>query len=291
MNKLDSIIKLLKIKHYIKNFVVFIPLIFSLKFIDIKSSILSIGAFCSFCLIASAIYIFNDIFDVENDKKHPIKRNRPIASGAVSISEAWKLFFTTVLISFTLSLLINKLLFLTILIYLILNIWYSLKLKFLPIIDVVCIAFGFVLRILAGCAAIKIIPSPLVILLTFFTSMFFTFSKRKLEFELVNDKTTCRKSINEYNISLLNQFITINAVLSIAFYFTYMLDSVTIQKTGTEYMYVTVIPFTIIIFRLLLKIYTCKNNDDPAEFIYKDKTLKTLMFVYLVVLFSVLYFK
>ena len=121
--------------------------------------------------------------------------------------------------------------------------------------------------------------------------MFFTFSKRKLEFELVNNKAAYRKSINEYNISLLNQFITINAVLSIAFYFTYMLDSVTIQKTGTEYMYVTVIPFTIIIFRLLLKIYTCKNNDDPAEFIYKDKTLKTLMFVYLVVLFSVLYFK
>ena len=255
MNKLKSIIKLLKLSHHIKNIVVFIPLIFSLKFLDINSILMTLYAFIGFCLIASAVYVFNDIIDLKNDKLHPIKKNRPIASGAISIHFAWKLFALLSLASFIITFSINKYVFISVLLYLILNIWYSLKLKSLPIIDIVCIALGFILRILAGCGAILVMPSPLVILLTFFTSMFFTFSKRKLEYELIEDKNKCRKSLKEYTSALLDQFITINAVLAIAFYFTYMLDTKTIQRTGTEFLYITVIPFSIIIFRLLFKLF------------------------------------
>ena len=291
MNKLKSIIKLLKLSHHIKNIVVFIPLIFSLKFLDINSILMTLYAFIGFCLIASAVYVFNDIIDLKNDKLHPIKKNRPIASGAISVHFAWKLFVLLSLASFIITFSINKYVFISVLLYLILNIWYSLKLKSLPIIDIVCIALGFILRILAGCGAILVMPSPLVILLTFFTSMFFTFSKRKLEYELIEDKSKCRKSLKEYTSALLDQFITINAVLAIAFYFTYMLDTKTIQRTGTEFLYITVIPFSIIIFRLLFKIFTCSNNDDPADFIYNDKTLKILMLIYLIILFVILSIK
>lgn len=101
----------------------------------------------------------------------------------------------------------------------------------------------------------------------------------------------CRKSLKEYTSALLDQFITINAVLAIAFYFTYMLDIKTIQRTGVEFLYITVIPFSIIIFRLLFKIFTCSNNDDPADFIYNDKTLKILMLIYLIILFVILSIK
>lgn len=289
MNKLKSIIKLLKIKHYVKNIVVFIPLVFSLKFLEFNATLEAIIAFIVFDLIASAVYIFNDILDIENDKLHPVKKFRPIASGEISIPLAWILFVLFVITSFVVAFAVNKLVFLSIFLYLILNIWYSLQLKSLPIIDAVGIALGFILRILAGCSAILVVPSPLVILLTFFTSMFFTFSKRKLEYKLLDDKGLCRKSIKGYNETLLNQFVMANAVLSIAFYITYMLDSTTIQRTGTEYLYITVIPFTIIIYRLLFKIYTATDNDDPAEFIYGDKTLKMLMFIYVVILFMVLY--
>lgn len=289
MNKLKSIINLLKIKHYVKNIVVFIPLVFSLKFLEFNATLEAIIAFIAFDLIASAVYIFNDILDIENDKLHPVKKFRPIASGEISIPLAWILFVLFVIASFVVAFAVNKLAFLSIFLYLILNIWYSLQLKSLPIIDAVGIALGFILRILAGCSAILVVPSPLVILLTFFTSMFFTFSKRKLEYKLLDDKGLCRKSIKGYNETLLNQFVMTNAVLSIAFYITYMLDSTTIQRTGTEYLYITVIPFTIIIYRLLFKIYTATDNDDPAEFIYGDKTLKMLMFIYVVILFMVLY--
>ncbi len=289
MNKLKLIIKLLKIKHYVKNIVVFIPLVFSLKFLEFNATLEAVIAFIAFDLIASAVYIFNDILDIENDKLHPVKKFRPIASGEISIPLAWILFVLFVIASFVVAFAVNKLVFISIFLYLILNIWYSLQLKSLPIIDAVGIALGFILRILAGCSAILVVPSPLVILLTFFTSMFFTFSKRKLEYKLLDDKNLCRKSIKGYNETLLNQFVMTNAVLSIAFYITYTLDLTTIQRTGTEYLYITVIPFTVIIYRLLFKIYTATDNDDPAEFIYGDKTLKILMFIYVVILFMVLY--
>lgn len=289
MNKLKSIINLLKIKHCVKNIVVFIPLVFSLKFLKLNATLEAVIAFIAFDLIASSVYIFNDILDVENDKLHPVKKFRPIASGKISIHLAWILFVLFAISAFIVALTVNKLVFLSIFLYLILNILYSLQLKFLPIIDALGIALGFILRILAGCFAILVVPSPLVILLTFFTSMFFTFSKRKLEYKLLDDKGLCRKSIKGYNETLLNQFVMANAVLSIAFYITYMLDSTTIQRTGSEYLFITVIPFTIIIYRLVFKIYTANDNDDPAEFFYHDKTLKILIFAYLIILFIVLY--
>lgn len=285
---LKTVLQLIKIKHYIKNTIVFIPLIFSLKIINIQDLIPTLFTFISFCFIASAVYVFNDIIDIEKDKLHPIKKKRPIASSLISLSFARKLFIFLTLISIIISICINSLVLISIISYLLLNIWYSLRLKYLPILDVVCIALGFILRILAGCAAIYVAPSALVILLTFFTSMFFTFSKRKLEYQLIENKRDCRKSISEYNEPLLNHYVSINAILSIAFYFTYMLDSTTIERAGTSYLYITVIPFSIIIFRLLLKIFTCSNNDDPSEFIYKDKTIKLLFIIYFLTLLVIM---
>lgn len=285
---IKNIIKLLKIKHYIKNTIVFIPLIFSLSFFNLKQTILAFNVFIAFCLIASAVYILNDIIDIKNDKLHPIKRHRPIASGTINLKLAYVLFVLLVSLSCITAYTINPASMVMIITYLILNILYSYYLKKIPIIDVVCIALGFIIRILAGCFAISVIPSPLVILLTFFTSMFFTFAKRKLEFSLVKDNDNLRKSVKLYNEQLLNQYVSINAILSIAFYFTYMLDPSTILKAQTSLLYITVIPFAIIIFRLLFLIYTCNNNDDPAEFIYKDKTTLTLLAVYFITLFLIL---
>ncbi len=99
-----------------------------------------------------------------------------------------------------------------------------------------------------------------------------------------------RKSIQQYNESLLNQYVTINAVLAIAFYFTYMLDPVTVKKSEAQFLYVTAIPFTVLFFRLLFLIQTCKNVDDPATFIYKDATIKWLVVAYVITFTAVLIF-
>ena len=287
---IKDILKLLKVKHYIKNIVVFVPLVFSLSFKNLHQDCLAFLAFVSFCLISSAVYIINDIIDAPKDKLHPIKKERPIASGRISVKLAAIVFIVLLLVSAALALSINPLLLLSITFYLILNIFYTFYFKQLPIIDVVCIAIGFVIRVLAGCVAICVIPSPLVILLTFFTSMFFTFAKRKLEYSLIKERIKLRKSIQQYNESLLNQYVTINAVLAIAFYFTYMLDPVTVKKSEAQFLYVTAIPFTVLFFRLLFLIQTCKNVDDPATFIYKDATIKWLVVDYVITFTAVLIF-
>lgn len=275
------ILKTLKINHYIKNALVFIPLIFSLNLFNIKLFGNECIMFVSFCLISSAVYVLNDLIDIEADKKHPIKCKRPIASGIISKRLAYiillVLFITGVIFAYFL----NFKCVLIILSYFILNVFYSLKLKNIPLIDAVCIALGFILRVVSGCVAIDVIPSALIILLTFFASLFFTFSKRKLEINLV--KSIPRDSIKQFSPQIADQFVLINAILSISFYITYVLDRTTIERVGSEYLYFTVIPFTMIVFRLLFLVNLQSVSDDPIHFIENDKTIKILFLIYLLV--------
>ena len=280
---IKSLFKAFRIKHYLKNIVVFIPLVFSLKFLDLKLTILSIVAFLSFSLIASAVYVFNDIFDVEKDRLHPIKKNRTIASGEINVSLAWGVFAILTLFSFTLALAINKCVFACVSAYFLLNLLYTYKLKTTPIVDVICIALGFILRVLAGCGAILVAPSLLVILLTFFTSLFFTFAKRKLEFALIA-QNNCRASIKCYNERLLNHLVRINAILSVVFYVAY----VQTVNADAKFLIISALPFAILIFRLLFLTFISKNNDDPANFIYKDEATKIILLLYFVTLAFVL---
>lgn len=143
---IKSLFKAFRVKHYLKNIVVFIPLVFSLKFSDLKLSTLSIVAFVAFSLIASAVYVFNDIFDAEKDKLHPIKKNRPIASGEINVSFAWCVFVILALFGFILALAINKYVFASVFAYLLLNLLYTYKLKTTSIVDVVCIALILIIR-------------------------------------------------------------------------------------------------------------------------------------------------
>lgn len=281
-----AILKTLKINHYIKNIIVFIPIIFSLNTGNLELWIKSILIFIAFCLISSAVYVMNDLIDIKKDKKHPIKCNRLIASGKIPKSLAIVIMSLLILISSFIAIKLNFLCFATIISYLILNILYSFWLKQIPIIDATSIAIGFILRVTSGCIAISVAPSALVILLTFFTSMFFTFTKRKLELQIAKDNR--RNSIKTFNLDIANQFILINAVLSIAFYFSYVIDETAISRAGTQYLYITVIPFALIVYRLLLLINTTSIEDDPIHYLEKDPMTKCLIGLYFLVLGLVL---
>ncbi len=283
-----DILKTLKINHYVKNLIVFVPLIFSLNFLKVDLIVKSCIIFVAFCLISSCVYVMNDLVDIEKDRLHPEKCKRPIASGKISKKLAIVLFVLLLIFSVLCCCLLDRLCLLMVVSYFVLNVFYSLNFKNLAIIDVFCIALGFIFRVVAGCCAIKVLPSPLVILLTFFVSMFFTFTKRKLELELINNGEKCRKSLKSFDIQIANYFVLINAILSISFYFTYVLDETTIKRAESEFLYLTAIPFTLIVFRLLLLIFTTKEKDDPIHFIEKDSTIKALFLFYLVVLAGVL---
>ena len=281
---IKKLISLLKVNHWLKNIIVFIPLIFSLSFSDDLLLFKTILVFLSFCLISSATYILNDILDINSDKLHPVKCNRIIASGKISIFAASFIMLFLIIFSLFLSFYIHLGCFIVILSYFILNVLYSLYLKKLMLIDVLCIALGFILRILIACIAIGVIPSPFVILMTFFCSLFFTFIKRKLELKLLGAEH-CRSSVKKLDLNSLNQFILLSATLSISFYFTYMLDKTTILRAGTEFLYITSIPFTLIIFRILYLVDNCQVYDDPIIYFEKDLILKVFIVMYIFVLF------
>lgn len=284
-----EILKTIRINHYIKNIIIFVPLVFSMQVSEPKAFLRTIIMFAAFCLISSVVYIFNDLIDIKKDRLHPIKCQRPIASGKINTASAVAILITLLGCGLILAGSLNKLCLLIIIGYILLNICYTLKLKALPLVDVLCIALGFILRILSGCAAINVVPSPLVILLTFFLSMFFTFSKRTLEAAMLPNKT-CRQSIQGLDITLLKDFVIINAILTITFYFNYMLDPSTLEKTGSQFIYITTIPFTILMFRLIYLIFSSKDIDDPVQFIYKDKVIKSFIIIYIISLFITLNF-
>lgn len=283
---LNDVIKTLKVNHYLKNIVVFLPIIFSMNLTNINLLGKEVLMFVSFCLISSAVYVLNDLIDIEKDRLHPVKSRRPIAVGRVSKLQAILLFWGLFFLSTGLSLKLNLYCFGAVLLYLFLNVLYSLRLKYLELVDVVCIALGFILRVLAGCAAIWVVPSALIVLLTFFMSMFFTFSKRKLELKLL--KESARNSVKNLSESLLNQYIIINAILSVAFYFTYVLDDKTIARAGTQYLWITVIPFALLFFRLLYLTNIETENDDPMHFIENDLQIKLLMGIFFVLLLGLI---
>lgn len=283
---IKDILKLLKINHYIKNLIVFFPLLLSRNILNFDFCVKSLIMFIAFCLISSAVYVLNDIIDIQHDKNHPVKCNRPIASGR--ISKAFAIIILIILLTASLFVvnILNNLCIIAIVSYFVLNIFYSFFLKKFVLIDASCIAIGFILRIVGGCFAIGILPSPLVILMTFFVSNFFTYTKRYLELQF--SKYDTRKSLKEFNISTANQFRLINAILSISFYITYVLDKTTIQRAGSEYLYLTVILFTLIIYRLFLLTSSATISDDPIIYIEQDKTIKWLALIYFVLLFVVL---
>lgn len=283
---LKNILEMLRIKHYIKNTIVFIPLIFSLNFGNIEKCTEALVAFAAFCAISSAVYIFNDLKDINQDKLHPKKKFRPIASGKISLPTAILSFILLVGISSALALSLNMYVLGIIWGYLVLNIYYTLRLKKVELVDVLCIALCFILRVLAGCEAIEVVASPLIILLTFFMSMFFTFMKRKLELQLQGENF-CRSSLKNFTPEILNQFVVICAVLSISFYFTYVLDDKTIAR-GSELLYLSVIPFTMVLLRLIYLNFQKCDYDDPVYFIYKDNVTKAFLLLYFITLFAVL---
>lgn len=273
-----DILDTLKIKHYLKNLIIFIPLILSSYCKDFSAFIISFIMFISFCFVSSSVYIFNDLTDIMNDKKHPVKCKRPIADKKISVKSALILFFIFLSASIFISFFINRQCTVIIICYLILNILYSLSLKNIAFIDIICIAIGFMLRILSGYFAINEKLSIFVVLTVFFTSLFFTSIKRKTELKLLKKNILCRMSIQKLTYNEIEKFTFINLLLSIIFYCIFII------KTGNIYVYISIIPFSLTILRLMNLSNKEIKNDDPLFFIINDKLIKCLHLIFLIIL-------
>lgn len=284
MNKIKDMLQLLKIKHYIKNLVIFLPVIFEKKLNDLHSLEQILVAFAAFCLMSSIIYIFNDIRDIEKDRLHPIKSQRPIASGKISIAVIKKTLVILFLLVGGLSLFLNMPCNLCLWGYFLLNICYSLTLKNIKFIDMICIALGFVLRILTGFYVFMLPVSFSICLMILMASIFFTSSKRLLEFNLALSVEKYRSIARYTNPFMLRSLMYGSAFCSLV---AYIFAVITYSKY-ISYLYLTIICFGLFIGRLLYLVNKPQNHDDPMNFIEKDKTIKIISIVSLIFL-AILY--
>ncbi len=281
MRKIKYSIKLMRCKSYIKNFFVFIPLFYSTQILDFNQLTKSFIAFASFCLIASTVYIINDIMDIEKDRMHDTKKNRPLASGVLSIKYGLFLGCFTFIISIVLALLLSLKVLLVILLYFILNLGYSLKLKNIPIIDVFIISSGFILRVFAGALAIDVVVSNWLLLVVFFLSLFLGFSKRYSEIILIPDFKT-RPILESYGKEFLKSAVWTCMSLTTVFYSLWCIDQYRIQKVDSTNLLLT-IPIVIYAF-LEYVLYIEKGNDgDPVVMIYNNKKIIVALILYIIV--------
>jgi len=288
---LFNYIHLLRPKHWIKNSFVFAALIFSLNLLDIIKLTASLQAFFAFCLASSFVYIINDIIDIEQDRKHPKKRNRPIPSGKISIKNATTISIVCLITSITLAYFVNLNTLIVILVYIFVNIIYSIKIKNVVILDVMFIALGFILRMIAGATAIEVSFSNWILLTTFCISLFLGFGKRRGEMLLTNNNTqkNSRFVLKLYSMQFLDYMIMSSVTLTIISYALYTIDSEVIKRFGTDKLIFTV-PLVIYgIFRYLYVIYRSDSDGDPTEVVLKDKSIISVVLLWILLVIGLIY--
>lgn len=287
--KLKSYIKLIRITQWSKNIFIFVPLVFAKKLFLFDTFEIAIYAFFQFCFVSSAVYIFNDIFDIEQDKQHPIKKFRPLASGIITIKPAVALmiFFLILLLPgfFIFNLKFNILL----LAYLLLNTAYTIKLKNIVILDILSLAAGFVIRVLAGAFVIEVPVSNWLILSTLFVSIFLAVIKRRSELAYNQEVERTRKVLKNYTLSFLDQLTTISATGLIVAYSLYAVSPSTIQNFHTENLVFTIIFVVYGIFRYLFLMHVKKLGENPIDAIFKDLGMIINIFLYIVSIILIIY--
>lgn len=262
---------MLRPQQWIKNLFLFAGLIFSRSFHQFSNIHTELFAFASFCLLSSGIYIINDLADLQSDKLHPIKSQRPIAAGRVNRNAAAMIAVLLIAVSLVAARYIGRWFFIAALIYLAMMVIYSLKIKEVVILDVFFVAFGYVLRAVAGALAIRVEISSWLLLCTFLLALFLVISKRRAEIvSLGPDASRHRKILGQYNLGFLDQMIAIVSSACIVSYCLYTMASETVAKFHTHNLIFTV-PFVIYgIFRYLFLTYRGARTDQPEKAVFTD---------------------
>ena len=288
---MKNYLKLIRVKHWLKNGLVFLPIFFSINIFHLNYLLTTIIAFFVFSLSSSIVYVINDINDIEKDRKHPIKKNRPLASGAISVKNA---YITIVVISLlALSMIsviyINTHNIYTIiipLIYIIMNILYSKWLKHVPIVDVAILVLGFLLRVMYGGVAIAVEVSKWLYLMIIFGSFYLGFGKRRNE--IIKNGEKSRKVLELYNKEFLDKNMYVALTLAIVSYTLWCVDPTTIARIGNDYIFWT-IPILIILLQLYSLNIEGNSHGDPIEVILSDKVLMATIAIFGIVMIGILY--
>lgn len=294
MKTLQAIFKLIRCRQWIKNTFVLLPIFFGGSLLDTSDIISGIIAFFAFSFAASSIYCLNDIVDLEADRRHPVKCHRPIASGDVSKSMAYVLMVALFLLSMATAWFspCNKWQVAgVILFYWLLNIAYCVELKKHAIIDVCIVAFGFILRLLAGGLAAEIVLSNWIVLMTFLLTLFLSFAKRRddvVRMEITGEAP--RKNTIRYNLTFINQAITITGTAALVCYIMYTVSPEVINQFHTPYLYLTSIYVLVGLLRYIQLAVVDNKSGDPTKVILHDRFIQLIVLAWGVSFLILIYF-
>lgn len=282
----------LRVRQWVKNLFVYVPLVFSGNMLNPQLIFESTGAFMTFCLLSSSIYIINDLRDRDADRRHPVKRLRPIASGrfpsgmavflsaalcAMSFAMAWGCGFTA-----------NSYLILAG--YLVMNLLYSFGLKHIAILDVIIIAAGFVLRVLLGGVATHVWVTPWLVMMVFLLTLLIGFGKRRDDLiKMERDEVDVRKSVQEYNLTFINQVLGILAATVIVAYVSYTLTPEVEARFHSGNVYLTSVFVIGAVLRYLQIALVKERTGNPTQLVYSDRFIQICTALWLASFLLIIY--
>ncbi len=282
----SALLQLMRPAHWTKNVFVLAPLVFAQMVHRPETLVRSLLAFVAFCLASSTVYIFNDYLDRAEDRKHPVKRLRPLAAGTVSGAAALGMAATLAIVCLAIGLRLGPGFLAVTAGYLVLNLLYTQWLKHIVILDVMVVAIGFVLRVIAGGLAIAVEVSTWLLLCTIFLALFLAFSKRRHELLLLlGEAQEQRKVLMHYSPAFLDQMINVVTASTVVSYALYSISPETVQRFHTRSLVYT-IPFVLFgIFRYLYLVYQRPNHLNPTEAVVRDlpSLINILLWVLVVV--------
>ncbi len=285
-----TLIRALRVYQWTKNLLVFAPLLFAQQFLDTTQLFRSILAFAAFCMAASATYLFNDLLDIEKDRAHPIKRHRPLASGALRIPVAIALIVLLTLVALILAYGIRPQFLLILIFYQGLTLSYSLWLKHWIIIDVLAVSMGFVIRATAGAIALDVVFSNWLVVCTLFLAMFLSLNKRRSELVLLEEGAQNHRRVHDhYTIHYLDQLILIMAGGALITYTIYTCSPEVVERLHTDKLYLT-LPFVVYgLFRYLFLVHHHAGGGDPSKTLISDWPLGLNVFLWALSCAAIIY--
>ena len=289
-----NILRLVRPKQWIKNFFVFVPMFFGGELFDPHSVWLATLTFMAFSLVASSIYCYNDIVDVDADRQHPVKCHRPIASGDVSIRTGYTLMAVTFVLGVGVMLMlppeVMSNVMAVVVFYYVLNLSYCSKLKQYAILDVCIVAFGFVLRILAGGFACELPLSNWIVIMTFLLTLFMSFAKRRDDVLRMNETGEApRKNTVRYNLTFINQAITITASVTLVGYIMYCVSPEVVERFQTPYLYLTFVFVLLGLLRYIQIAVVDKKSGDPTKVILHDHFSQVIVVAWILTFLLMIY--
>jgi 4-hydroxybenzoate polyprenyltransferase len=282
LKALVNLVRLSRPSHWLKNGFVFAALVFARKVTDTDAVLKTLEAFAAFCLASSAVYVLNDVLDREEDARHPWKRRRPVASGAVGVGEAIALGFVLAAGASAVAAHMGGPLALVVAAYLVLMLAYTLGLKRVAILDVLILASGFVLRAYAGGLAIEVTVSHWLLLCTLALSLFLGFAKRESERVVLGETASATRPLawGVYSRETLAHMMTVSAGLAIVTYMLYTVDQRTVTDVvGDRRLFVTVLPVIYAVFRFYHMAITGRAGD-PVDMVRRDPAFVVALVVW-----------